>query len=85
MSLTAKRKRAASPQPTGKRLRTTIDSFFTPQVPLPKKSTDTANEPLHVGVLNIEQTKVLRMVLEGENVFFTGAAGEGFLHSADPF
>ncbi|KAJ3986098.1 PIF1-like helicase-domain-containing protein [Lentinula detonsa] len=63
--------------PATKKSKGTLESFFSPQVPLPKRSSDNPAQPSHVA-LNSEQTKVLRMVInEGKNVFFTGAAGTG--------
>ncbi|GAW06344.1 ATP-dependent DNA helicase PIF1 [Lentinula edodes] len=63
--------------PVTKKPNRTLESFFSPQVPLPKKSSDDPTEPSHVS-LSPEQTRVLRMVIDGgKNVFFTGAAGTG--------
>ncbi|KAJ3818515.1 PIF1-like helicase-domain-containing protein [Lentinula raphanica] len=63
--------------PVTKKSKGTLDSFFSPQVPILKRSSDNSTDPSHVA-LNAEQTRVLRMVVEeGKNVFFTGAAGTG--------
>lgn len=77
MSSSLKRKTATSLSShlSNKKPRATLDTFFSPQVPLAKKSTDDPAGPSHVA-LNPEQTRVLRMVIdEGKSVFFTGAAG----------
>ncbi|KAH9931540.1 PIF1-like helicase-domain-containing protein [Fomitopsis serialis] len=62
-----------------KRPRTTLDSFFSPQVPVSSSSKGDPDAGARDSVaLNDEQRKVLRMVVdEGKNVFFTGAAGTG--------
>lgn len=74
-SLKRKASKALEAGPSGKKLKSTIESFFSPNVPLPKKSSDNPTAPSHAA-LNPDQTRVLRMVIdEGKSVFFTGAAG----------
>lgn len=55
--------------------RKTLDSFFTPLVPLSSHVDAKESQPVQ---LNDAQHQVLRMVAEeGKNVFFTGSAGTG--------
>ncbi|KAF9068708.1 PIF1-like helicase-domain-containing protein [Rhodocollybia butyracea] len=76
-SLKRKASKALEAGSSGKKLKSTIDSFFSPNVPLPMKSSDDPTQPSHAA-LNPEQTRVLRMAIdEGKSVFFTGAAGTG--------
>ncbi|KAE9384162.1 hypothetical protein BT96DRAFT_1101420 [Gymnopus androsaceus JB14] len=59
-----------------KKPRATLELFFSPQVPLPKKSTNNPMGPLHVA-MNSEQTRVMRVIINERMSFFTGAAGTG--------
>ncbi|KAH9834817.1 PIF1-like helicase-domain-containing protein [Rhodofomes roseus] len=65
-----------------KRPRTTLDRFFSPQVPVSSSTKGDSNtgttSSRDTVALNDEQRKILQMVVdEGKNVFFTGAAGTG--------
>ncbi|KZT26133.1 hypothetical protein NEOLEDRAFT_1113494, partial [Neolentinus lepideus HHB14362 ss-1] len=65
------------PEKPSKARRTTLDAFFAPKVQL-DASTKREPEPNKRNVvLNDEQSTILKMVLEGKNVFFTGSAGTG--------
>ncbi|KAJ6501062.1 hypothetical protein C8R47DRAFT_1068050 [Mycena vitilis] len=67
---TTKRRKAA-----GKQQNRTIDSFFSSQVSVPVQM---ANDDDRKTVsLNAEQSAILRRVIEGQSVFFTGSAGTG--------
>ncbi|CCL99381.1 uncharacterized protein FIBRA_01399 [Fibroporia radiculosa] len=60
-----------------KRRRHTLDAFFSPQVVASKTSSD-HKESRETVILNEEQKKVMKMVVEeGKSIFFTGAAGTG--------
>lgn len=59
-----------------KQPRRTLDAFFSPQVLATGVPQDEKATREHVA-LNVEQIRVLKMVVEEEkNVFFTGSAGE---------
>ncbi|KAJ4487537.1 PIF1-like helicase-domain-containing protein [Lentinula aciculospora] len=77
MSMKRKAVQPLSSVTAPKKSKVTLESFFSPQVPLPKKSSDGPTEPSHAA-LSSEQIRVLHMVIdEGKSVFFTGAAGTG--------
>lgn len=82
MSTTTTYKRKSKSIPStdkrpAKKPRQTLDSFFSSQVTVCGDDPDGQATTKHVS-LSVEQTKVLRMVVNDEqNVFFTGAAGTG--------
>ncbi len=75
-SNTRKRKSAAdteTPKPT--KLAKTLDAFFSPLATIHTTTATSKGEVARIH-LNIEQTAVLKMVVdEGRSVFFTGSAG----------
>ncbi|KAJ6448663.1 hypothetical protein C8R47DRAFT_1084962 [Mycena vitilis] len=59
-----------------KQQKRTIETFFSPQV-LAQARGGNDGEDRRAVPLNREQTAILRQILDGENLFFTGSAGTG--------